>query len=234
MRDNKRIDMWRFEVRPGDSDLGPTDNQKTEIQTLRSYKPQNFNGVVPYGVDIWQSWSMKLHPRIPLMAGFCIIGQWHATEDNGQTAPAREADGAWFPIAVYTLGSTADGRGDWLRYHIRSHAPEKQPGSSVDSQTIYEVSGEPLVRGRWYHLVTRIRFGYTGGAAQLQIWLDGQEKINATGINIGYNDLKGPHFNFGIYRGFEGQDTLPEIAYYANMEMSLSSLTHRIGNPRPL
>lgn len=235
-RDDKRIDMWRIELRPGDfvEATETTSNAKSEIQTLRSYKNPAFNGCAPYGVDMWQAWSVKLEPRPPFMGDFCILGQWHATEDNPETAPARVADDSWYPVAGFTLGRVQDSLGDVLQYFTRYSSAERQP-QGTSNLINYNVSDGPLTRGVWHHIVVRINFAYTGNTGSLQVWLNGQEKVNVSGVNIGYNDLKGPHFNWGIYRGYRDSDPYPEIIYYANMEgPTQTSLAHLIGNPRPL
>lgn len=239
-RDLERISAFRMELRNGDQ-IGSggvtADNQKSEIQPAAAYRAGAFQSPVSFGDDVWQSWSFYLEPRVaPLSGDFLIIGQWHATEDGPVTAPARAVDGPWYPPVSFQLAQAADSDFVLGQLFLRLLADPnaQQPSVTIQEEHRYSLTAGALQRGVWHNIVTHFVFGFTGNTAIAQVWLDGTQVVNASGINIGYNDVRGPHFNWGLYRGYQSNDPNTDAIIYANMETSYSSLLSRVGNPRPI
>ena len=101
----------------------------------------------------------------------------------------------------------------------------------------------PWVRGQWYHIVIRLRFGIDSDA-MLQVWLDGENIVDETdNFNMGYHDGEGDtnpsvtenpkpmYWKYGLYRQSAPQVQSIKVA---NMEIGSESLAHRIENPRPI
>jgi hypothetical protein len=87
-----------------------------------------------------------------------------------------------------------------------------------------------IARDRWYRFVGRIVFGWNNNGA-CEVWMDGVKVVNLPTTNIGYNDLIGPYWKFGVYRAAVA-DTL--VVEYANMEIGATSLLSRVTSPLAL
>lgn len=221
---DKYSDKWRFEIRDGDG--VPTVASKSELQTIYCYSSPEFNGCVTG--EFWQAWSFLVEPGPASTAQWCILGQWHATEDGASTAPARSPDVALSPPLCLDLKP-----GDLLSITTRTEAAEQQTGTPYPTETFQYQSTSALRRGVWHSVVINARFGWASDA-KLSVWINGQQVVAADNINMGYNDLQGPHWNFGVYRGRPEDDTNTFAVQYANMEFSQSSLLSRVASPLPI
>lgn len=197
----------RFEVRPGDHWSGEAHKERSEI-AVRQYMPD--------GKDIWQSFSLMIEPSPPSTAEWRIFGQWHAMRDpwDAYVSPSVAFVLKGETFVVWT-SSDPD-----LRQTLAHYPP-----------TIDRCSIENFPRGIWHHFVIRLRFGYTGRGL-LQVWRNGESIVDLQDIPIGYNDLIGQFFKYGVYRPSGDPDGL--AARYANFEMGFDSLQDRIANPIPV
>lgn len=145
-------------------------------------------------------------------ASWMVAGQFHATPD------ADDVQGS--PVLAQQFS------GDTFEIITRTHADD--PGTANPSGTSrYSTT---WLGSDWVNLVYRVQFTRGTSTSELQVWMDGVEIVNLTGIAIGYNDAEGPYFKYGIYRSAAAETTVID---YANVEVSTSSLLDRVANPLP-
>jgi hypothetical protein len=87
--------------------------------------------------------------------------------------------------------------------------------------------GDPMVEGEPEQIVMRCKFSPT--AAELQVWRNGSEILNLSGIKMGDGPTTIP--KFGIYRSGASETFVTEVA---NWEFGQASLADRVLNPLAL
>lgn len=193
----------RFEIRAGDHWKGEH-SERSEVAIYRFVRPH---------ADVWQSFGMLVEPGPVSQVPWLILGQWHAYKDpwDGYVSP---------PLAQLLVG---DAFRIWTASdpHLRT-TPQAYPPQIVRYERPH------FERGRWHHFVYRTRFN-PFGRARLQVWIDGQQAVDLENASIGYNDVIGPYFKYGVYR--PPGDPRPVAARYSNMELSYESLADRIARP---
>lgn len=196
----------RFEVRAGDHWKGEH-SERSEVAVYQ---------FVRTNTDIWQAYSLLIEPGPTSLAPWCIFGQWHAYKDpwDDYVSPPVAQFLAGDTFKVWTASDTA------LRQTLRTYPP-----------TVIRYQRTNFERGRWHSFVQRTRFS-AFGHGELQAWIDGEMTYDLRGIPIGYNDLVGPYFKYGVYR--PPIDSSPMAARYANMELGYHSLADRIDHPLPI
>lgn len=197
----------RFEVRA-------SDNWKKDTGRGRNRAELKANDLVPNGQDVWFSYQMKIDASGPSSARFCILGQFHQASDpwDANASP---------PFAINLFPQT-----NTLRF-VKRYSPDRKTTSSIDT-VMYESA--PIQRGRWIHVVGHIVFGWQDDG-EVELWLDGRKIVNLPHTSIGYNDVLGPYWKFGIYRSQSPESLAVE---YANMEIGRESLLSRVGHPLPV
>lgn len=193
----------RFEIRPGDHWKGEH-SERSEVAIYRFMRTQ---------VDVWQAFSMLVEPGPVSQVPWLILGQWHAYKDpwDDYVSP---------PVAQLLVGQTFR---IWTASDARLRTTEREYPEEL---TRYERPN--FERGRWHHFVYRTRFN-AFGRGHLQVWIDGTQAVDLENAPIGYNDVIGPYFKYGVYRA--PGDPHPVAARYSNMELSYDSLADRIRNP---
>jgi hypothetical protein len=197
----------RFEVRAGEHWKGEH-SERSEIAIYRFMRRLK---------DVWQAFSLYVEPGVVASkAPWRIFSQWHALKDpwDDYTSP---------PVAQLLVG-------DSFRIWTVSDSSLRQSVKRYP-HPIIRYQNDRFECGRWHHFVYRIRFDAFGAGA-LQTWMNGEEIINLNNIPIGYNDLVGPYFKYGVYR--PPSDDFALAAQYANMELGYTSLERRISNPLPV
>ncbi|HEY2661261.1 MAG TPA: heparin lyase I family protein [Caulobacteraceae bacterium] len=196
----------RFEIRAGDHWKGEH-SERSEAAIYRFMKTD---------VDVWQAYSLFIEPGPVSAAPWSIFGQWHAYKDPW--------DDYVSPCVFQTLV------GDRFQILTASDPHIRQTHATYPPQVVrFEQKG--FERGRWRHFVYRVRFN-PFGKGQLQVWIDGENVVNLANIGVGYHDLVGPYFKYGVYR--PPVDPSPLAARYGNMELSYESLADRIKAPLPV
>jgi hypothetical protein len=197
-------DIWRFEARPGDHVLGQTDRVRSELQCSEKEK---------FNQDIWLSDWIRYETPDGSLPHKIVAGQFHQTEDPGDFSgyPPFEFDITDTGLNVYT-------------------ASVSEPLQSKSYGHIARLQNYPFPPNVWHSRITRIKFGWQNDA-ELQIWLDGVEVLDLSGISIGMNDKRGPYYKFGAYGAQKNEQHL--VVKYANLEISSSSLRERINQPLP-
>ncbi len=196
----------RFEIRAGDHWKGEH-SERSEIAIYRFVKTN---------IDVWQAYSLLIEPGPTSLAPWCIFGQWHAYKDPWDEYVSP-------PVAQFLTGNT---------FKIWTASDPKLRQTRKDyPPPVIRYERDDFERGRWHSFVSRTRFNAFGKGA-LQTWIDGEMVLHLENIPIGYNDLVGPYFKYGVYR--PPIDPSPMAARYANMELGYTPLTARIKNPLPV
>lgn len=199
----------RFEIRPGDQ--WPPDAGASERDELVS--PVN---LVPFDADVWLSLAFKIAAS-QITAPWMVVGQFRATDDGPDYA---------FRPPVFAQELTPGGG---FRIVTRSDPAASSVQGGQEFAVRYTDSGFPF--GQWQYFVYRIRFARTGNG-ELQAWRNGAEIIASASIPIGYNDVNGPQWKYGLYRAVGSSDTV--IGEFANVEVGTSSLLIRVTDPLPI
>lgn len=206
---NKTSPIFRIQVKSGDTWTGDVSAAKKKERCELYMKRSD----LPFDKDVWLSYAIKIAPgdRINNSSNdWCYLGQFHATEDKGDMATG--------PV----LGFRLEGADTVSAYT----ASTLQNPIKIAPKYILRASGK-FTRGVWHKVVVRMRFSPTKG--QLQWWLNGKELVNVSGIGMGYPDLLGPYWKFGIYRSAMAPTLAIEVA---NMELEYnSSLLSRVTQP---
>ncbi len=196
----------RFEIRGGDHWRGDP-SERSEIAVHR---------YMPWKKEFWLSYSMLLESGLPNKAPWSIFGQWHAFKDPWDEYVSP-------PIALllkddkFTIVTASDTR--WRQTH-KNYPP-----------FVTRYTFEGFARDVWHNFVFRIVFDPFGAGA-LHVWHNGQAIVALDGIPIGYHDIVGPFFKYGVYRG--PGDPNPLAARYANVELGFDSLAARVASPKPV
>lgn len=199
--------IQRFETRPLERWLFDATSERSEL--LMDF-------TAPFETDVWWSYSMLIEDGPPVTTPWAVFGQWHASEDAGDISASP-------PFALEISPSTQE-------MGINTRGSAANPLTGIPPAVFHWTRAG--MRGAWHDWVFRSRFSY-GLTGQLQVWLDGTEIINVSGIRNAYNDAVGPYFKYGIYRGQSpsaSAETL--VAHYANLELGTASLASRITRPR--
>lgn len=190
----------RFECRSTDSWNGETTRNRAEFGCLTR---------MPFGQPVWFSYAMRIRSGTPV-TNWNVLGQFHSTPDTGDDSSSP-------PFSINFLP------GEKVRF-IRRFDPSSLTTSAPQAYIMHE---RPVVRDRWYQIVGCVTFGWENNGS-VQIWWDGVKIIDLAQTSIGYNDMRGPYWKFGVYRA-KVAETL--VVDYANLELGLSSLLTRVTSP---
>jgi len=211
---NTSAPLARFEVRPGElwsGDVGGNDTERSEADGSAGAK-------YPKGTPFWTAYSFLIEPGAPQIntaggnpggpAGWCILGQWHG-DGKEQAVPAE--------LNLVTTGRRISSA-EHLRFTIQT-----DPG-----QTWKTLWTDPafFVRGKPYDVVVALQVaGLPSDRAQ--VWINGVQIVNYTGVIGSATPDPNLYFKFGIYRGWQGDGLPPIAAQYANVAQGTASLASR-------
>lgn len=225
----------RFEVRPGDhwtKDISNNNRQNGGYKERSEFSQdgdlsEDGDPKIPFDSTIWISYAMYIEPGGNITyhdsAYYCYLGQWHHQGTSG--AP---------PWNFRFSGQ------DSLILETRTH--KQHYSNPADLKTIRRDTAI-VSRGEWHYLVIKVKQSKeVVDNGLIQWWLDGQSIYSASGIPIGLDEEFIGYWKFGIYRTPADDGTQPgEVderttlaVRYANMEVSYSSLFHRVAAPLPL
>jgi hypothetical protein len=166
----------RFEVREGDPvfDVDVTKGvDRSEISCMEKVKAESLVQV---------KYDLLIEPGEVTTPSWCCIGQWHATDKEGQGAS---------PPVAFRLGP-----GDIPYVEFRE-------GEWNDHRTIIPWRGPKLIRGQWYKVRFKTRFTSKG---LCQFWFNDRLLVNYYG-QLGYRAENRNYWKIGVYRG-SAQETL--------------------------
>lgn len=184
-----------FQVRSGDSLPGDGGKQRTEVLDATRQ---------PFDTDAWVSVPFLIDPGPPSSAKWCVLGQFHQSEDPGESGLSPVFEQQYI--------------GGCLRFYARGG-----PGSSMKDTTTTLMCELPVARGVWLNVVHRIRFS-RGGLGHVRSWLNGAQ-VHDSDVRIGYDDQIGPYWKHGIYRA-ASPETL--TVRYGTVEVGTTALTDRV------
>lgn len=126
----------------------------------------------PFDRAVTLSYDFMVADGARITSDFCNAGQWHGKADKGERSLSPA-----FAVRIEQ---------DMLRILTRG------PGSEAVRYSA------PLKRDHWYSVSMRLVFSPTHGALVLS--LDGKTVIDERDIPLGYDDLRGPYWQFGVYK----------------------------------
>jgi hypothetical protein len=194
---------YRFELRYGDQGFAGDTPDKHRVELYALNRVNN-------NTDIWMSYSMMIEEGPENIMDWMALGQWHPTAD------ANDID-ASASIANFLYGED-------LRIITRY---DTAATTTVNPAGTQRYTYQPT-RGSWDNFVFRTKFHHTSG--ELDIWKNGVQIVNLTGIGMGYNDTLGPYYKFGIYGDATKVGSVIAVRF-ANMEWGTSSLSARVTTP---
>ncbi len=200
----------RHEVRSGDQ---WTDGR--ERCELRWMKHGAAAGFLPFETDIWIAYSFRWNGALPT-GSYNIMNQMNQGPDPVDVTPRRAAV---FGINLQPGGMNVFYRGERAYEGVTNPDPTTAINMSV-----------PAVN-TWTNMVFRLRLSRQTANGQLQVWRNGVQQVNLSGLVNAYNDDNGPYFKAGIYRGGTTETTIME---FANPEIGLASLLDRVTTPLAL
>ncbi len=142
-------------------------------------------GGVEANSEQWYSFSVFLPPTYKQDPSGEIIAQWH-------DKPDRELGEGWKSPAL-TL-STRNGR-----FYLGRRWDSKQVSVNNLPEGEEAIDFGRYQTGKWTDFVFHVKWSYTSDGL-LEVWKDGQLEVSRSGPNY-YNDLRGPYFKIGIYKG---------------------------------
>ncbi len=203
--------LWRFESRQGDGNSAGRGSDRAEM--VAQYSRGTPCNTVGWRRDIWHSFAMRVSGNVGKDGKWLVVGQWHGVPDAGDVdmSPVLAQS---FTDGVFKIST----RFDKNRVQF--------PGRLGNPRTVYEDRRFPW--NTWVNFVYHIRFDYAGDGL-LQVWRDGKLISNLRDVPIGYNDARGPRYQFGIYR--QANSVGDFAVEYANHEFSPTSLIDRVARP---
>lgn len=184
-------DYSRHELRSGD--VWPNDGrERCELNSTGH----------PLDTVLWFAFSFKQTGTLPYT--WTILNQM---QQRPETLPGR----------TETIGKPPS-------YEMRFEEGQFLIGTRGDPAAITTVQPTPVYHyaetwngtGQVFDMVARIKLHWTTG--ELQVWRNGVELCNETGLCFGYNDIQGvskPSWKFGMYRD---ADEATAVAEFANIQ----------------
>ncbi len=182
-------DTHWFEVRNGDGDAakhtrGVTD--RSEVRFIQTGSDTNF--APRNGEEMWFAFSFAVrYDQTP--RDWVSIFQFAPTRDEvdrsaKSPALAFELDGRDLKIVTRTDANRVSTRNPGLTRRLRLR---NMPVSGLDESPVF------------HDVVGRVVFGWNNDA-EVEIWINGRRVLSQRGVNIGYNDPRGPYPKAGLYR----------------------------------
>lgn len=191
----------RFEARSTDSWNSESTRNRAEFALDHRFAPS--------GQAVWFSYAIRVRGGAPV-TNWNVLSQFHNSPDSGDISTSP-------PLSINMVP------GEKIRFIRRFDA---QPFTTTKRDDI-TMAESMVARDRWYRIAGRVVFGWNNNGS-VDIWWNGARIIGLSNTNIGYNDMRGPYFKFGIYRA-KVPETL--IVDFANMEIGTTSLLARVTSP---
>lgn len=194
--------ILRFETRAGDHAW--TNDESNNYCRSEVSNTERYSKTAVY----WWSFSFLVEAGAAMNYPHCMVGQLHGADVTG--FPRQ-------PITAMVLAQ------DRVRFRTQYSTDPQSAGTA----THHVPSNDTLSRDVWSNVVIEEKQGT--GDGYINVWRDGTQVVNATGINLGYvNDAQGPNFQCGQYRTNDGSTLSVRVA---NFEFGTTDLSARIASP---
>jgi hypothetical protein len=168
----------RFELRPGDPPVNL--GYRAELS--------EFSFKAPFGQPLAYRFRTYIPESWHDQDTRCVIAQWHAWGDwviaealRSPVLALEYRDGAFLIRSAH---------------NARWRQSDNSPASN--QMQIHYRGREHATKGVWHDFLIHVRWS-PGDDGWLRVWIDGDEVVDYQGP-IGYRDLLGPYFKFGLYR----------------------------------
>jgi hypothetical protein len=201
-----------FEVRAGDHIGAATRNNRSEVM-LASNDPDR---AISYDQDFWAAGSVAIQSdaissdKVPV-----IICQVHDTPDESP------------PFALRFQGQD-------LYLTVQGDLAARSTGNSRQQRLVRipnvlrsTLNSEPV----FHHWVVRLRFSRLA-QGEVDFWWNGARVYSGKNLVMGYNNVIGGYWKYGIYRSVSSSETLRVT--HANVELGTKTLIDRVSHPLPL
>lgn len=174
---------WRHD-NPGqyNGDINVVDN------TDRKAMFHGFKTSSVQGIDAWYGFSIYF-PRDGTReeSNDWLFFQLHASADAGEVGR----------IPPFAISLNRDGFSGGWRWDSRRISP----GTRGEGEREYLIPARKVdYLDRWVDFVVHVRFDYSSARnGILEMWIDGERKLNQRNIQIGYNDENGIYPSWGTY-----------------------------------
>lgn len=207
--------FWRFEVRQGDEPPGDVGRGRDRAELSASATK------LANSRDLYMAMSQRvLTPSAPLSVTTTTIGQLHATDDAGDAASNQ--------LLEHRLSSNAA-----QRFRIIGSGSTVNPTVTPTNTTVF--TDAAFEYDVWYDYVYHANLHWTNGV--LEVWRRKQGEtaftkiVDLTGLCLGYDDIVGPYWKFGIYRN-TAAETL-KVDYCNVVAFGYGSTLNRLNFPWP-
>jgi hypothetical protein len=169
----------------------PEINYRTELSVKR---PE----ATYIGDELWYGFSIYLPEDFQFSDVWEIWAQWHDVPIDWEELRRKNP-----PLALSVKG------GRYELYNIWD-ADRVEPVNQfeIDGGNWYDL-GVPKI-GEWTDWVFHIKWSYESDGI-LEVWQDGKLVVKKYGPNT-YNDLRGPYFKLGIYKGWRDQSVADAVS----------------------
>lgn len=146
--------------------------------------------------EYWVGWSIYVPTNFSIPSGV-LTGQWHNAgqdlDDNCDQGPRPE-----YPAVAQAFMMYMENYDGGIRYktQITGQNDFCQAYETYDYRQSF--TSNKLVLGAWNDIVVHIRFSYTN-TGYAQVWLNGENFIDISGVATAHNDPKAPYLKLGYY-----------------------------------
>jgi hypothetical protein len=144
-------------------------------------------GGVPANSEQWYAYSVFFPPSYKQDPSGEIIAQWH-------DIPDWELGEGW---KVPALGLMTENGRLYLSNLWDSKPVSAKYNNVPDGKETIDLG--PYQTGKWTDFVFHVKWSYTSNGL-LEVWKDSKLIVSRPGPNY-YNDLRGPYFKIGVYKG---------------------------------
>jgi hypothetical protein len=159
-----------------------------------SYRTEVSGPGAEIGKEYWYGFSIFLPDDYVPDKIWEIVAQWHGVPDLKQGEQWRNP--------VLALSTTA-GRWGWVSRWDAKRNTFESGKRQYGGQREYDLG--PYQRNVWTDWVVHVKWSYEEDGF-LQVWKNGEKVIDQTGPNA-FNDVQGPFFKMGLYKGWQKPET---------------------------
>lgn len=183
----------------------------------------------PEGTESWYSWRFMIDPSYEdyqeggESRDWQIIGQWHDTYDNNQPSSENNVPTNG-PIAQYEYRYDKNTNQRYLSLWHGVHSDD----SRFDHYKSERVAEKPIQKGRWYRVVTHIKWSMEEDEGYIESWVDGVP-FGQRDYGRNMSNRIDAFFKLGLYRGTFWRDMgRVHTLYYDDFKLSTSSLLEEV------